>query len=156
MVAVAAAAGLSGLLSYKPPTELRTATPAPVRARPVVTGAFTATPASVPGWPAPSPSPPTSTTAVPSVAPPVPEAPVATAPPPPADEPPAETPVYVVPVYVAPDWAYAAEVEDAEPEPEAEVEDRSAGPARNCDLYDGLLATLDDPALRTAISTVGC
>ncbi len=149
--AVAAAAGLFGLLSYSPPqTDLRAGEGiAPAAARPPVAGPFTATPASVPGWPAPpttsaaSTTSPTSTSTSTTVAS---TTTVATAAPPlpPADE--THLPADKVTPRPAP-----------EPDPEPEPQGRTRADAGDaCDLYQGLLAALDDPELRTAVSSIGC
>ncbi len=153
-LAVAAAAGVAGLLTYTPPqTELQTASPTPDRARPIVSGPFTATPASVP-FPVDAAPVTTATTAAPAIVPPA-VPPVTEPPPPPPTEvapepaPPPDVPPPAPRATYAPTYTYT----EPEPEPEAAPPDDSGD---NCANFGDLLTLLDDPELRTAVSTVGC
>lgn len=152
MFVVASAAGVAGLLGYTPPrTELRMAGLTPVRSRPVVAEAFTATPASVPGWPAPPAAASTSTTTPPAPAP-APE-PVASSPAPePDSESESEAEAAPAPVVRSTPTPAPADVAVGQPEADGEAD----GPVVNCAGLERLLTALDDQELRTAIATVGC
>ncbi|MEA2685792.1 MAG: hypothetical protein QOE93_987 [Actinomycetota bacterium] len=176
MLVVATAAGAAGLLSYSPPAvgsgrELRTAeagadaiavTTRPAAAAPAQRP-LTATPATTP-----VPVPPTTvapvTTTVGRVAPgPAPPASVVAGPPPPPPDVVVEEPApdYGPPVAAAPRRSVApapvADPEPSAPEPDPEPAPGSSNPAADdCARLANLLTLVDDGAMRTAITTVGC
>jgi len=159
LLVLGAAAAVAGLLSSAPPEgsdrELRAAAPAPASTRPAApittvrprpTTTTTSRPKATTTTPA-RPKPTTTTRPSAVVTTTVPPTTVVDPAAPPTEEPPAAEVGY----YPGP----SAYEDVAEPETQ---DDSSAGPSRpaNCQLFSELIAILDDPSLRTAVTTVGC